>query len=66
MTVRGSFSAKKRVNRWVDIPGRTSITPRWKRAVCERKGGIHLLRHYPEFRTIQGNRLPGFIFKESG
>jgi integrase len=26
----------------------------------------HILRHYPEFRTIQGNRLPGFIFKESG
>jgi phage-Barnase-EndoU-ColicinE5/D-RelE like nuclease5/Phage integrase family len=45
MTVRGSFSAKKRVNPCVDIPGRTSTTPRWKRAVCERKGGIHLLRH---------------------
>jgi integrase/recombinase XerD len=26
----------------------------------------HSLRHYPEFRTIQGNRLPSFIFKESG
>jgi integrase/recombinase XerD len=26
----------------------------------------HSLRHYPEFRTIQGDRLPSFIFKESG
>ena len=26
----------------------------------------HCLRHYPEFRTIQGIRLPSFIFKESG
>jgi hypothetical protein len=23
-------------------------------------------RHYPEFRTIQGNCLPSFVFKESG
>jgi hypothetical protein len=26
MTVRGFSLAKKRVNRWVDMPGRTSIT----------------------------------------
>jgi len=26
----------------------------------------HSLRHYPEFRTIQGSRLPSFVFKESG
>ena len=30
-----------------------------KKSGVRRKGGIHLLRHYPEFRTIQGNRLPG-------
>jgi len=28
--------------------------------------GLYDFRHYPEFRTIQGNRLPSFIFKESG
>jgi len=26
----------------------------------------HILRHYPEFRTIPSNRLPSFIFRESG
>jgi integrase len=26
-----------------------------------RKGGIHLLRHYPEFRTIQGKRSKLFV-----
>jgi integrase/recombinase XerD len=26
----------------------------------------HLFRHYPELRTIQDNRLPTFVFKESG
>jgi len=31
-----------------------------------RKGGIHVLRHYPEFRTIPSNRLPSFVSKESG
>jgi integrase/recombinase XerD len=30
------------------------------------KPRLHDLRHYPEFRIIQGNRLPSFIFKESG
>src|SRR5271167_901604 len=30
------------------------------------KPRLHDFRHYPEFRTIQGNRLPSFIFKESG
>ena len=27
---------------------------------------LHELGHYPEFRIIQSNRLPSFIFKESG
>ena len=26
-----------------------------------RKGGIHLLRHYPEFRTIRGKRSKLFV-----
>ena len=29
------FLGKKQVNPCVDIPGRTSTTPRWKRAVCD-------------------------------
>ena len=31
-----------------------------------RKGGIHVLRHYPGFRTISGNSPPGSVFKGSG
>jgi integrase/recombinase XerD len=31
-----------------------------------RKGGIHVLRHYPEFRTIAGSRWPRSVFKDPG
>jgi integrase len=30
------------------------------------KGGIHTLRHYPEFRTIPSGRLPSFVAKGFG
>ena len=66
MTVRGSFSAKKRVKPMGRYTGQNIYYTALEKSGVRRKGGIHLLRHYPEFRTIQGNRLPGFIFKESG
>jgi hypothetical protein len=37
-----------------------------KKSGVRYKGGIHTLRHYPEFRTIPSNRLPSFVSKESG
>jgi hypothetical protein len=37
-----------------------------KKSGVRYKGGIHTLRHYPEFRTIPSNRLPSSVSKESG
>jgi len=37
-----------------------------KKSGVRYKGGIHTLRHYPEFRTIPSNRLPSFVSKECG
>ena len=35
-------------------------------SVSRRGADLKNTLHYPEFRTIQGNRLPSFIFKEPG
>jgi len=37
-----------------------------ERSGVRRKGGIHVLRHYPEFRTIAGSRWPRSVFKDPG
>jgi hypothetical protein len=37
-----------------------------KKSGVRRKGGIHPLRHYPEFRTIPSSRLRSFLSKKLG
>src|SRR6201987_4226225 len=37
-----------------------------KKSGVHYKGGIHTLRHYPEFRTITGSRWPSSVFKDPG